>query len=67
MMNYHHFLVVFIQNLNSQRKYLDAIHPQWDDIGSETLYAKILCAHYPNQYAIIELIGEWNDCIQKMS
>ena len=40
------------------------IHPQWDDIGSETLYVKILYAHYANQYAIIELIGEWNDCIQ---
>ena len=39
------------------------IHPQWDDFGSETLYAKILYVHYPNQYAIIELIGEWNDCL----
>ncbi|MFK7796797.1 MAG: hypothetical protein AB8E82_05030 [Aureispira sp.] len=39
------------------------IHPQWDDFGSETLYAKILYANYADNYAIIELIGEWNDCL----
>jgi hypothetical protein len=39
------------------------IHPQWDDIDSPTLYIKILFAEYEQGYAIIELIGEWNDCI----
>ena len=39
------------------------IHPQWDDIDSPTLYIKILATDYDNGYAIIELIGEWNDCI----
>jgi hypothetical protein len=39
------------------------IHPQWDDIGSETLFIKILFADYEDGYAIIEVIGEWNDCI----
>jgi hypothetical protein len=39
------------------------IHPQWDDFGSETLYVKILFADYDNQAAILEFIGEWNDCI----
>lgn len=39
------------------------IHPQWDAFGSETLYLKILYVDYPDQYAILELIGEWNDCI----
>jgi hypothetical protein len=39
------------------------IHPQWDDIGSETLYLKVLFADYDEGYAIIELIGEWNDLL----
>ena len=39
------------------------IHPQWDDIDSPTLYIKILFVDYEQGYAIIELIGEWNDCI----
>ena len=39
------------------------IHPQWDDIGSDTLYIKILFVDYDEKYAIIELIGEWNDAI----
>lgn len=39
------------------------IHPQWDDMGSETLYIKILFIDYADQYCIIELIGEWNDAI----
>ena len=34
------------------------IHPQWDDIGSETLYIKILFVDYEKNYAIIECIGE---------
>ncbi len=39
------------------------IHPQWDDIDSPTLYIKILFVDYEEKYTIIELIGEWNDCI----
>lgn len=40
------------------------LHPQWDDFGSETLFVKIIFADYDKNYAIIELIGEWNDCIE---
>jgi hypothetical protein len=39
------------------------IHPQWDDFGSTTLYLKIIYADYRKSFAIIEFIGEWNDCI----
>lgn len=39
------------------------IHPQWDDIESPTLYIKILFADYTDNFVIIELLGEWNDCI----
>ena len=39
------------------------IHPQWDDIGSSTLFIKILFVDYDDAFAIIELMGEWNDCI----
>jgi hypothetical protein len=39
------------------------IHPQWDDIGSPTLFIKILFADYDEGFDIIELIGEWNDYI----
>lgn len=40
------------------------IHPQWDDFGSRTLYLKILLADYTEKYAIIEMLGEWNDAIE---
>lgn len=40
------------------------IHPQWDTIGSSTLFIKILFVEYEKGYAIIELIGEWNDAIE---
>jgi len=40
------------------------IHPQWDHFGSETLYMKILFVDYIEGFAIIELIGEWNDCLK---
>lgn len=40
------------------------IHPQWDEFGSRTLYMKILFTDYEQQFAIIELIGEWNDAIE---
>lgn len=39
------------------------IHPQWDNFGSKTLYLKILFVDYSEGYAIIELIGEWNDAL----
>ncbi|TXB62932.1 hypothetical protein [Phaeodactylibacter luteus] len=39
------------------------IHPQWDEFGSATLYLKVLFADYEEGFVIIELIGEWNDCI----
>lgn len=39
------------------------LHPQWDSFGSNTLYLKVLFADYARRYAIIELIGEWNDAI----
>ncbi len=48
----------------SNKIYNYLIHPQWDEFGSPTLFAKLLFADYDQRYAIIELIGEWNDCIQ---
>ena len=48
----------------SQVIYNYYIHPQWDDFGSRTLYMKILFADYEQHFAIIELIGEWNDAIE---
>lgn len=48
----------------SQTVYNYYIHPQWDDFGSRTLYMKLLFADYEQDYAIIELIGEWNDAIE---
>lgn len=39
------------------------IHPQWDYMGSPTLFIKIIFADYESSFAIIELIGEWNDAI----
>jgi hypothetical protein len=39
------------------------IDPAWDSIGSETLYVKVLYADYHSGFAVIQLIGEWNDAI----
>lgn len=39
------------------------IHPQWDEIGSPTLFCKLLFADYITGFAVLEFIGEWNDCI----
>lgn len=39
------------------------IHPQWDEMGSSTLYLKILYANYDLKFCVIELMGEWNDCL----
>lgn len=47
----------------SQKVYNYFIHPQWDSFGSQTLYGKLLYADYENGYAVLELIGEWNDSI----
>jgi len=48
----------------SKKIYNYFIHPQWDDFESETLHIKILFTDYENEFAIIEFLGEWNDCIQ---
>ncbi len=47
----------------SQKMYNYYIHPQWDSFGSETLYLKLLYVNYKQGFAVIELLGEWNDCI----
>lgn len=48
----------------SQTVYNYYIHPQWDDFGSKTLYLKIIYVDYELNFAIIEMIGEWNDAIE---
>lgn len=48
----------------SQTVYNYYIHPQWDDFGSKTLYLKIIYVDYELHFAVIELIGEWNDAIE---
>lgn len=39
------------------------IHPQWDNIGSPSLFIKILYADYDEGFTVIELFGEWNDVV----
>src|ERR1051326_1111421 len=39
------------------------IHPQWDEIGSPTLFIKLLFVDYDEKFAVIEMLGEWNDCL----
>ncbi len=48
----------------SNKIYNYFIHPQWDEFGSPTLYIKVIFADYEAGYVIIEMLGEWNDCIQ---
>jgi len=48
----------------SQTVYNYYIHPQWDEFGSKTLYLKVIYVDYELNFAIIELIGEWNDAIE---
>lgn len=48
----------------SQTVYNYYIHPQWDDFGSRTLYLKVIYADYELNFAVIEMIGEWNDAIE---
>ena len=40
------------------------IHPQWDEFGSRTLYIKVLFIDYDLNFAIMEMIGEWNDAVE---
>ncbi|MCB0529362.1 MAG: hypothetical protein KDC61_16520 [Saprospiraceae bacterium] len=47
----------------THRLYNFYLHPQWDAFGSATLYSKILYADYDDGFALIELIGEWNDTL----
>ncbi len=58
-----HFGRVYNEFQFSNRIYNYFIHPQWDEFGSSTLYAKIIFVDYDEGEAIIELIGEWNDCL----
>jgi hypothetical protein len=43
--------------------YDHVIHPQWDYFGTPSLYLKVIYAYYDEGFAVIELFGEWNDCI----
>lgn len=61
-------LSVFYEKQYNEFEYSNAIynyfiHPQWDEFGSATLYLKVLYADYDKGFAIIEFIGEWNDCL----
>lgn len=47
----------------SNSVYNHLIHPQWDSFGSSTLYLKILYSDYEQGFTVLELIGEWNDCV----
>ena len=58
----------FFARVYSEFEFIDSIygyciHPQWDYIGSETLYIKILFVDYESKSTIIEFIGEWNDTL----
>ena len=39
-------------------------NPRWESIGSESLLAKVLYANYDEHFAVIELMGEWNDLFE---
>ena len=43
--------------------YDHVIHPQWDNMGSSTLFLKVLYADYDKGIVTIEMMGEWNDCL----
>lgn len=58
----------FYERVYSEFEFTDTIynyciHPQWDNIGSPTLFIKILFADYDEGFAVIELFGEWNDAV----
>ncbi|MBW6489586.1 MAG: hypothetical protein K0B15_00195 [Lentimicrobium sp.] len=39
------------------------IHPLWDEMGSATLYIKLLYVDYNLGFGVIEFLGEWNDLL----
>jgi len=43
--------------------YDHVIHPQWDYFGTSSLYLKVIFSDYDEGFTVIELLGEWNDCI----
>lgn len=47
----------------TDRIYDHVIHPQWDNMGSTTLFMKLIFCDYNEGVCIIELIGEWNDTL----
>jgi hypothetical protein len=58
----------FFEYQNSEMYFTDQIynfliHPQWDSMESETLFLKVLYADYEEGFAVVELIGEWNDLL----
>ncbi|MEO0405134.1 MAG: hypothetical protein AAF193_09715, partial [Bacteroidota bacterium] len=57
------YLKEYSEFVYSERLYDHYIHPQWDNIGSSTLFIKVLFADYIHNYAVIEMMGEWNDCL----
>lgn len=54
---------VYHESLCTNTIYNYYIHPQWDEFGSETLYMKLLYTDYNQGFCIVELLGEWNDCL----
>lgn len=43
--------------------YNHVIHPQWDNIGCETLFIKQLYTDYTLGFTVLEFMGEWNDVL----
>jgi len=54
---------IYDESQYSQKIYNYFIHPQWDSFSSNTLYLKVIFTDYEEGFAILELIGEWNDCL----
>lgn len=50
-------------DLYSENIYGYYIDPAWDFMGSETLYIKLIFVDYDLGFAVIEMLGEWNDAI----
>ena len=57
------FEVDYSESHYTNKIYNFYIHPQWDNMGSETLFLKILFVDYESRSSVIEFIGEWNDAI----
>ncbi len=57
------FYELELQNEYRNAVYGYVIHPDWDEIDSETLYLKTIMVNYDLKYAVIELFGEWNDTL----